>query len=183
MANRCGNNRNSDRLYILRLQKYCRWWLQPWNYKTLAPWKKNYDKSRQHTKKQSHYFANKYPSSQSYGFPIVTYGYESWTIKRASPKELMLLNCYGVGKDSWESLGLQGNPTSPSWRKSVLTIHWKDWSWSSNTLAAWSKELTHLKRPWCWERSRAGGEGDDRRWDGLMASPTQWTGVWVDSVS
>ena len=47
----------------------------------------------------------------------------------------MLLNC-GVGEDSWESLGLQGDPTSPSSRKSVLNIHWKDWclSWSSNTL-------------------------------------------------
>ena len=44
-------------------------------------------------------------------------------------------------------------------------------------------ELTHLKRPWCWERLRAGGEGDDRGWDGWMASPTQWTWVWVNSGS
>ena len=84
----------------------------------------------------------------------------------------MLLNC-DVGEDSWESLGLQGDPTSPSWRKSVLNIHWKDWcwSWNSNTLAVWCEELTHLKRPWCWERLKAGGEGDDRGWDGWMASP------------
>ena len=46
-----------------------------------------------------------------------------------------------------------------------------------------SEELTHLKRLWCWERLRAGGEGDDRGWDGWMASPTQWTWVWVDSSS
>ena len=45
------------------------------------------------------------------------------------------------------------------------------------------KELTHLKRPWCWERLKAGGEGDDRGWDGWMASPTQWTWVWVNSRS
>ena len=45
------------------------------------------------------------------------------------------------------------------------------------------EELTHLKRPWCWERLRAGGEGDDRGWDGWMASPTQWTWVWVNSWS
>ena len=51
------------------------------------------------------------------------------------------------------------------------------------TLATWCKELTHLKRPWCWERLRAGGEGDDRRWDDWMASPTRWTWVWVDSGS
>ena len=63
--------------------------------------------------------------------------------------------------------------------KSVLNIHWKDWcwSWNSNTLATWCEELTHLKRPWCWERLRAGGEGDDRGWDGWMASPTQWTSL------
>ena len=63
----------------------------------------------------------------------------------------MLLNC-GIGEDSWESLGLQGDQTSKS-RKSVLNIHWKDWcwSWSSNTLATWCEELTHCKRPWCRE--------------------------------
>ena len=48
------------------------------------------------------------------------------------------------------------------------------------TLATWCKELTHLKRPWCWERLRAGREGDNRGWDSWMASPTQWTWVWVD---
>ena len=65
----------------------------------------------------------------------------------------MLLYC-GVGEDSWESLWLQGDPTSQSQRKSVLNIHWKDWcwSWNSNTLATWCKEWTHWKRPWCWEK-------------------------------
>ena len=57
------------------------------------------------------------------------------------------------------------------------------WNWNSNTWAPWCEELTHLKRPWCWERLKAGGEGDDRGWDGWMASPTQWTGVWVNSGS
>ena len=55
------------------------------------------------------------------------------------------------------------------------------WSWNSSTLATWCKELSHWKRPWFWERLRAGGEGDDRGWDGWMPSPTQWTWVWVDS--
>ena len=66
---------------------------------------------------------------------------------------------------------------------SVMGVHWKDWcwSWNSNTLATWCEELTHWKRPRCWERLRAGGEGDNRGWDGWMASPTQWTWVWVDS--
>ena len=57
------------------------------------------------------------------------------------------------------------------------------WSWNSNTLATWCEDLTHWKRPWCWERLRARGEGDDRGWDGWMASPTQWTWVWVSSGS
>ena len=63
-----------------------------------------------------------------------------------------------------------------------MSITWC-WSWNCNTLATWCKELTHLKRPWCWERLRAGGEGDDRGWDGWMASSTRWTWVWVDSGS
>ena len=96
----------------------------------------------------------------------------------------MLLNC-GVGEDSWESLGLKGDQTCQSQRKSVLNFHWKDWcwSWSSNTLATWCKELTHWKRPRCWERLKAEGEGDDRGWDGWMASPTQCTWVWASSGS
>ena len=66
-----------------------------------------------------------------------------------------------------------------------MNIHWKDWCWiwNSNTLTTWYEEVIHLKRPWRWERLRAGGEGDDRGWDGWMASPAQWTWVWVDSGS
>ena len=57
------------------------------------------------------------------------------------------------------------------------------WSWNSNIFAIWGEELTHLKRPWCWERLKAGGEGDNRGWDGWMESPTQWTRVWASSGS
>ena len=53
----------------------------------------------------------------------------------------------------------------------------------SNTLATRCKELTHWKRPWCWERLKAGGEGANTGWDGWMASPTGWTWVWVNSRS
>ena len=62
---------------------------------------------------------------------------------------------------------------------------WKEWcwSWNSNTLATSCEELTHWKRPWCWEGLGAGEEGDDRGWDGWMASPTWWTWVWVNSGS
>ena len=67
-ANKWGNSGNSGRLYFGGLQNHCRWWLQPWNEKTLTPWKESYDQPRQHIKKQRHYFANKGPSSQGYGF-------------------------------------------------------------------------------------------------------------------
>ena len=95
----------------------------------------------------------------------------------------MFLKC-GAREDSWEHFGLQGDQASQSWRKSTLNIHWKDWcwSWNSNTLATWFEELTHWKRPWCWERLKA-GEGDDRGWDGWMALPAIWTWVWVSSRS
>ena len=54
---------------------------------------------------------------------------------------------------------------------------------NSNTLATWCADLTHWKRPWWWERLKAGGEEDDRGWNGWMASLTQWTWVWASSGS
>ena len=115
----------------------------------------------------------------TYKFPCVSFHYFF-----NSKNILMLLSC-GVGEDSWESLGLQGDPTSPSQRRSVLSVHGKYWcwSWNSNTLATWCEKLIHLKRPWSWERLRAGREGDNRGWDGWMASLTRWTRVWVNSGS
>ena len=103
---------------------------------------------------------------------------ENWLWRRLSAKELMLLNC-GVGEVSWESLGLQGDPTSPFWRRSAPGFLWKEWcwSWNSSTLATSCEELIHWKRPWGWEGLGAGGEGDERGWDGWMASLTRWT--WV----
>ena len=80
-----------------------------------------------------------------------------------------------TGEDSWESLGLQEDQTSQTWRKPTLNIHWKDWCLrSSNPLATWCEELTHWKDPdagkdWKW----------DRGWDGWMASLTRW--VWASS--
>ena len=79
----------------------------------LTHWKESYDQPRQHIKKQRHYFANKGPSSQAMVFPMVMYGCESWTIKKAECRRIDVLNC-GVGEDSWEFLGLQGDPNSPS---------------------------------------------------------------------
>ena len=117
-------------------------------------------------------------------FPVVMYGCESWIIKKAERWRIdafelwcwrRLLSVLWTARRSSQSI----------LSRAVLGVHWKDWcwSWNSNTLATWCKELTHWKRPWCWERLRAGGEGDNRRWDGYMVSLTQWTWVWVNSGS
>ena len=129
---------------------------------------------RQHIKKQRHYFANKGLSNQCYFSSGHVWMWEldykeSWTSKNwwfwtvVLDKTLeSLLDCKEI------------QPVHPKGNQ-FLNIHWKDWcwNWNSNTLASWCKELTHWKRPWCWERLRAGGEGNDREWDGWMASLTQ----------
>ena len=115
-------------------------------------------------------------------FPVVMYGCESWTTKKAEHQRIgaFELRC-------WRRL-LRVPWTTRRSNQSTLkeispNIHWKDWcwSWNSNTLATWCEELTHWKRPWCWERLKAWGEGDNRGWDGWMASPTWWTWVWASS--
>ena len=109
-----GKQWNSGWFYFFGLQNHCRWWLQPWNKKMVTPWKKSYNQPRQHIKKQRHYFANKCPSSQGYDFSssyIWMWGLdykESWVPKNWCFWTVVL------DKDSWESLGLQGDPTSPS---------------------------------------------------------------------
>ena len=79
---------NSDRIYFWGLQNHCRWWLQPWNSKTLGPWKKSYDNPRQHIKKQRQYFANECPLVKAVVFPVVMYVCESWTIKKAEHRRI-----------------------------------------------------------------------------------------------
>ena len=117
-------------------------------------------------------------------FPVVMYECESWTVKKAECWRIdafelwcwrRLLRVPWIARRSNQSILKEISPG----------VLWKDWcwSWNCNTLATWYEELTHLKRPWCWERLKAGGEGDERGWDGWMASPTQRTRVWVDSTS
>ena len=123
---------------------------------------------------------NHNPKVKAMVFPIVMYGCEIWTIKKVKHQRIdafelwywrRLLSIPWTARRSNQSI----------LKKSILNIHWKDWcqSWSSNALVTWCEELTHLKRPWCWERLRVGGEEDDRGWDGWMASLSQWTWVWA----
>ena len=117
-------------------------------------------------------------------FPVVLYGCESWTVKKAEHQKID-----GFELWCWRRL-LRVPWTARRSNQSILkeislSVHWKDWcwSWNSDTLATRCKELAHLKGPWCWEGLKAGGERVDRGWDVWMASPTQWTWVWVSSGS
>ena len=148
----------------------------------LVPWKKSYDKPREHTKKQRHYFTNKGPSSQSYGF-FCSHVWmwnldnkESW-----APKNW----CF------W-TVVLEKTLESPLDCKEVKLINPKgnqSWIFTGRTDAEaeapilWPPDVKNWKRPWCWERLKTGAEGDNRGWDGWIASPTQWTWVWASSGS
>ena len=117
-------------------------------------------------------------------FPVVMCGCGSWTIKKTEHWRTDAFELW-----CWRKL-LRVPWTTRRSNQSILKeinaeYHWKDWcwSWNSSTLATWCKELTHLKRPWCWERLKAGGERDDRGWNGWIASPTQWAWIWVSSGS
>ena len=117
-------------------------------------------------------------------FPVVMYGCENWTVKKAECRRIDAFQLW-----CWRRF-LRVPWTARRSNQSILkeiipgcSLEGLMLNWNSNTLATWCEELPHLKKPWCWERLKAGGEGDDRRWDGWMASPTQWTWVWVNSGS
>ena len=117
-------------------------------------------------------------------FPVVIYVCETWTIKKAEGLRTdafelwcwrKLLRVPWTARRSNQSIL---NETGPEYSLEGLMLKLK-----RQYLVTWCKELTHLKRPWCWERLKVGGEGDDRVWDGWMASLTRWTWVWVSSES
>ena len=183
MSNRWGNNRNSDRLYFVVLRNHCRC-MKLKDYcnheikRCLLLGRnamRNLDsvlKSKDITFPTRHYSV-----SQSYGFS----SRHVWDVRdgpsgRLSTEELMLLNC-GIGEDSWESLGWQGDQTSQSKSKRIRNIHWKHWCW-----ILWPHDAKSrlIKRPWCWERLKAGGEGNNRGRDGWMPYQLNWH-VWASS--
>ena len=149
----------------------------------LTPWKKSDDQPRQHIKKQRHYFANKGPSCQSYGFSSshiwmweLDYK-ESWVPKNWCFWTVVLEKTLESPLDCKEI-----KPVHLKRNQSWIFIGWTD----VETPILWPPEVKSWFiwiRPWCWERLRAGGEGDNRGWDSWMPSPTQWRWVWVNSGS
>ena len=118
-------------------------------------------------------------------FPVVRYGCESWTIKKAKCQRtdaFELWCCRRLLRVPWTI-----RRSNQSILKEIIPEYSLEGlmlgSWSSNTLATWCEELTQWKRPWSWERLKARGEGNDRGWDGWMASLVRWTWVWASSRS
>ena len=145
--------------------------------KTLTPRKESYNELRQCIKKQRYHFANKRLCSQSYGFSSGhVWMWELDHKKDGTPKGWAPKNwCFqivDVGEDAWESLGLKGDQSSQSERKSTLIFIGRT---DVEGLASWCEELTHWKKPLCWERLKAKGEGGNRGWDGWIASLIQLT--------
>ena len=135
-------------------------------------------------KKQRHYFADKGPYSQSYSFSSSHVWMwqldhkEGWVLKILCFWTVVLEKTLESPLDCKEM-----KPVNPKGNQLWIFIgifKWC-WNWSSNTLASWYKKPAHWKRPWCWERWRAGREGDNKGWDGWMASSMQWAWIWANS--
>ena len=110
--------------------------------------------------------------------PVVMNGCESWTIKKAEHWRIDVFELW-----CWRIL-LRAPWTTRRSNLSILKEISSEYSLEGLMLKLKLQYLaTHWKRPWCWERVKAGGEGDNRGWDGWMASPTRWTWIWVSSES
>ena len=175
MAYRCGKSGNTGRFYFLGLQNHCRQWLLPQNLKMLPPGEKSYDKPRRYIKKQRHHFAYKGLSRQGYVFSSghvwmweLDYK-ESWTLKNCCFWSVVLEKTLESPLDCKEIQHPKGNQ---SWAFTGRT------DVEAETPVLWTpdvKNQLNWKDPDSWERLRAGREGDDRGWNGCMASLTPWT--------
>ena len=150
-----------------------------------APWKKSYDQPRQPIKKQRHYFANKGLCTQSYGFSSshvwmweLDYK-ENWVLKNLCFWTVVLVKILESPLDCKEI-----QPVNPKGNQSWIFIGRTDPE--AETPILWPPNVKSWligKDPDGWEKLQAGGEGDYRGWDDWVASPTQWTWVWVNSGS
>jgi len=162
MANRCGNSGNSGWLYFSGLQNHCRCDCSQEIKRRLLLLRKVMTNLDSILKSRDIILPTKAHLVKAMVFPVVMYGCESWTMKKAERRRIEALNC-GVGKTLESPLDCKEiQLVHPRRNQSWIFI----WRWNSNTLAIWCKQLTHLKRPWCCKRLKVGGEGDYRGWDG-----------------
>ena len=137
---------------------------------------------RQHIKKQRHYFANKGPSSQGYGFSSGRVWMWELDCKESWAQRNWCIWTVVLEKTLESPLDCKKiQPILPKGNQSWIFIGKTDAKAETPILWPPDTKLTHLKRPWCWERLKAGGEGDNGGWDGWMASLTWWTWIWASS--
>ena len=145
---------------------------------------KNYDQPRQHIKKQRHYFANSGPSSQGYGFPSCHVWRWELDYKESWAPKNWYFWIVVLEKTLESPLGCKEiQPVHPKGDQSGCSLKGLMLKLKLQYFGHPMRRADSFESPWCWERLRAGGEGDDRGWDVWMASLTQWTWVWVDSRS
>ena len=150
----------------------------------LAPWKKSHDQARQHINNQRHYLPAKVHLVKAVVFPVVMYGCRSWTIKKAECRRTDAFELW-----CWRRL-LRVPWTASGSNQSILKEISPEYSLARLMMKLKLQYFGHLmqrtdslEKTLCWERLKARGEGDNRGWDGWMASSTRWTWVWVDSGS
>ena len=173
------NRRRKSWRFSPGLWNHCRWWLQPWNQVT-ASWQESFDKPRECIKKQRYHFANKSPYIQGYG--LSSSHVQMWELENKKgwvPNNWCLWTA--VLEKTFES-PLATRRSNQSILQEIRAEYSLEGLMLKLKLQYFGHLMqTHWKTPWCWERLKAGGEGDDRGWDGRMASPTRWTWVWVSS--
>ena len=186
MANKWGNNGNSERLYFFLSSKItadgdCSHEIK----RRLLLGRKVMPNLGSSLKSGDITLPTKFSLMKALFFPVVMYGCESWTIKKAECRRIdafelwcwrRLLRVLWTARRSNQSILKEINSeySSEGLRLKLKLQYFGHLIWQTDSLE---------KKPWCWKRLRAGGEWDNRGWDGWMASPTQWTGVWASSRS
>ena len=172
MLNRWGNCANSERLYFLELQNHCSWWLGHEIKRCFLLGRKAMTNLDSILKSRDITLPTKVHLVKAMVFPVVMYGCESWTIKKAEHQRMDAFELW-----CWRRI-LRVPWTARRSNQSILKEISPEYSLeglmlkqNSNTLATWSEELTHWKRPWCWERLKAGRGQQRIRWlDGITNS-------------
>ena len=182
MANRWGNNGNSERFYFGELENHCRWYCSHEIKRHLLLGRKAMVNLDRVLKSRDMILPTKFHPVKAMVFLVVMYGCESWTMKKA---ECQRIDAYELW--CWRRL-LRVPWTAKRSNKSILKEISPEYSLEGlmvklklQYFGRLMQKTDSFEKTWCWEILKAGGEGVDRGWDGWMASPTQWTWVWANS--
>ena len=181
MAHKRGKGGNSDRFPLIWLQNHCGQWLQPWNQKTIASWQESDNKLDRVLKSRDITLPTKVHIVKAMVFPVVTYGYESWTIKKAEHQRIDAFKLW-----CWRRF-LKVPWTARRSNQSILKIN-SDYSLEGLMLNLKLQYFCHLiqtddslEKSLMPGKIKAEGEEGIREWDGWTVSPMQWTWTWANS--